>query len=222
MTHYMAELALTGQPVLVVGGGKVARRKLTGLLQTGARITVIAPQVCEAIKQLDQQEQIAWQMDHFSADLLDGQQPGQPHWRLVFAATGEAPLNRQIATLCAAKGLLCNSADGTTENGFHVPAMVRQGPITIGVATGGLSPALSRILKSRVEAALEPGWGGLVTLFGAMRDEVKRRLPQAQSRYTFWRQIALDAEAQQRFESTDNRNWFNKQLNAAEKGQEEH
>ncbi|MEG3638130.1 precorrin-2 dehydrogenase/sirohydrochlorin ferrochelatase family protein [Magnetococcus sp. PR-3] len=206
MAHYMAELILTGRPVLVIGGGKVAQRKLRSLLPSGAQLTVMAPQICADMTTHVQTGLVTHLAQAFDPKILE-----QP-WALVFAATGEAERNRQIALLCAQKGLLCNSADGPEVSGFIVPAVVRRGDVTVGVSTGGLSPSLSRLLKERIERWLEPGWGEVVEVFGAMRQTVLQRIPIAENRYRFWRETSLAAEAEERFAKTDNQKWFKQKL----------
>ncbi|ABK46102.1 precorrin-2 dehydrogenase [Magnetococcus marinus MC-1] len=207
MAHYMAELILTGRPVLVIGGGQVAQRKLRGLMPSGACITVVAPHLSDEIAQLVTTGQLEHWAEPFTPTQLE------PHWSLIFAATGDGALNRQIALLCAEKGYFCNSADGPEVSGFIVPAVVRRGDVTVAVSTGGLSPSLSRLLKERIEAWLEPGWGELAQLFGAMRQTVLARIPHAATRYRFWRHIALAAQQEQRFnQQTDSRAWFENKL----------
>ncbi|MBF0426947.1 MAG: bifunctional precorrin-2 dehydrogenase/sirohydrochlorin ferrochelatase [Magnetococcales bacterium] len=207
MTHYMAELILTGRPVLMIGGGKVARRKLAGLLECGARVRVIAPEldpwIAERVPAM-----ITHQAEVFDpAHLQDGALPV-----LVFAATGDARLNREIAFLCQERGLLCNSADDPGVSGFLVAAVVRRGALVIGVGSGGLSPALSRLLKERLDRWLEVGWGGLVRLFGGERDLVRGTLRDPEARQRFWRETALAAERERRYEQADNTAWFRARL----------
>ncbi|MBF0623339.1 MAG: bifunctional precorrin-2 dehydrogenase/sirohydrochlorin ferrochelatase [Magnetococcales bacterium] len=211
MPHYMAELVLTDQPVLMVGGGRVARRKLAGLQAAGARIRVVAPELDPWIA-----GQVAdGVLDHVPEAFVEAHLEARPRPVLVFAATATATLNRTIAAACRQRGLLCNSADDPEASGFLVPAVVRRGTVTVAVATQGRSPALSRLLKERIEAWLEPGWGPLAGLFGAMRQRVRERLPEGEQRQRFWRATALAAAAEQRFRQEDNHAWFQDRLDRA-------
>lgn len=212
MPNYMAELILTNRRILLVGGGKVARRKLTGLLTAQADILIVAPNLESEIELLVQQKKVAYIASEFNTELLDT----TPGFSLVFAATGQATTNRQIAKLCAERGLLCNSADDPRVSGFLVPAMVRRGPVTVAVGTQGASPALSRLLKERIDSWLEPGWGELTELFGSMRDKVKERITPISKRQNFWRTTALAIDKEQRFKQADNREWLEKRLQDAE------
>ncbi|MBF0215179.1 MAG: bifunctional precorrin-2 dehydrogenase/sirohydrochlorin ferrochelatase [Magnetococcales bacterium] len=189
MPHYMAELVLAGRQTLVVGGGRVARRKIEGLLITGARVTVVAPALDPLVaSRVAAGEVIHWP-ECFSEALLDR----EPRPVLVFAATDRAERNREVAALCAQRGLWCNSADDPGSSGFLVPAMVRRGEVVVAVGSGGRSPALSRVLKERIEAWLEPGWGGLAQAFGRWRGPVTQRIPDDETRQNFWRATALEA-----------------------------
>ncbi len=209
MPHYMAELILTNREVLLIGGGSVAKRKLSGLLTCEANVLIISPRLDPEIAHWVQQKKVRHSKTVFNPEMLDA----RPGYALVFAATGEAATNRMIAGLCAQRGILCNSADDPGVSGFLVPAMVRRGPVTIGVGTQGASPALSRLLKERIDAWLEPGWGELARLFGAMRQEVKERIGVIKQRQDFWRDTALAVEREERFKKSDNRKWFEERLN---------
>ncbi|MBF0449075.1 MAG: bifunctional precorrin-2 dehydrogenase/sirohydrochlorin ferrochelatase [Magnetococcales bacterium] len=211
MPHYMAELVLTDRPVLLVGGGRVAERKLSGLLTCDAQVFVLSPQLTPAIELLAQQQKIHYIQTEFKVEMLTH----HPAYLLVFAATNQKHLNQYIARECAKLGLLCNSADEPDVSGFLVPATIRQGPVTVGIGTEGQSPALSRLLKEQIEVSLSPGWGALARLFGAMRNTVKEQIGAVENRQDFWRQTALAAARENRPEKPDNQAWFDQRLQEA-------
>ncbi|MBF0158791.1 MAG: bifunctional precorrin-2 dehydrogenase/sirohydrochlorin ferrochelatase [Magnetococcales bacterium] len=209
MTHsYMAELALEGRLVWLIGAGKVANRKLDGLLPCGARVVVFAPQAHGRIAELAATGQIVHHQQPFDLVLLE--QTPRP-W-LVFAATDDGPFNRAIAQACSHLGLLCNSADDAEVSGFRVPAVVRQGAVTVAVASSGLSPALSRLLKERIENWLESGWHSLAAVFGTMRPLVQQQLADPLLRQRFWRHMAQQAATEQRYRYQDNQPWFKQRM----------
>lgn len=208
MRHYMAELILTHKELLVIGGGAVARRKIAGLLPCGGHILVVAPRLDLEVAGWVAEGRLAYQQAVFLPELLDR----EPAYCLVFAATGDREVNRQIALACAARGLWCNSADDPGVSGFLVPATVRRGPVTVAVGTQGESPALSRLLKERLERWLESGWGPLAQVFGSMRERVKAEIHPIARRQCFWRQTALAAERENRFDHQENAEWFEAQL----------
>ena len=208
MVGYMTEMVLEGRPVLCIGGGQVALRKLSGLLVCGPEITVVAPEWHPGIVALAEAGRIVCRTEPFSPALLEA----LPRPVLVFAATGEERLNREIARQAAQRDLFCNSADDPESSGFLVPAMVRRGPVVVAVSTGGNSPALARLLKERLEVWLEPGWGSLALLFGALRDRVKRSLPDPVVRQSFWRATCLAVAQERRFERGDHEEWLKARL----------
>ncbi|MBF0195438.1 MAG: bifunctional precorrin-2 dehydrogenase/sirohydrochlorin ferrochelatase [Magnetococcales bacterium] len=212
MSNYMAELILTNREVLLIGGGTVALRKLTGLLITGARVLIVSPKLDPQIAKLVQEKRVEYLNASFGPQLLEH----KPRYTLVFAATSIAETNRQIAKICAKEGILCNSADDPKVSGFLVPAMVRRGPITVGVGTKGESPALSRLIKERIDSWLEPGWGELAQLFGFMRSDVKKRINPIKKRQDFWRNTTLAVAKEERFKKTDNKEWLEKRICDAE------
>ena len=213
MIGYMAEMVLEGRPVLFFGGGQVALRKLTGLLPCGPCITVVAPELHPQVAKMADAGQCSYRATVFSASLLDD----LPVPVLVFAATGAAELNKEIARQCGQRGILCNSADDPKSSSFRVPAVLRRGPVTLAIATNGCSPALSRLLKERLDAWLDPGWGSLAELFGSMRTLVKKTFPDSLVRQTFWRDTCLAVARERRFEKTSNVRWFEERISQANK-----
>lgn len=186
--YYVAELLLTDREVVIFGGGTVARRKIAGLLPCGARVTVIAPELAPELEELVHEGRLNHVAEPFHPRHLER----QPVPVLIFAATSAAGLNQEIARQAAQMGLWCNSADLPEASGFLVPAVTRRGPVTVAVSTSGRSPALARLLKERIEAWLEPGWGRLAETFGLMRARVHQEIP-AKERPAFWRMTARDA-----------------------------
>ncbi len=144
---YPVVLDLTGVPVLLVGGGNIASRKAEGLLQAGARLTVVAPAVLPALAAAAAEVR---ERRYGAAD-LDGHQ-------LVMTATDDPAVNAQVATDARARDMWVNSADDPTNCTFILPAVTRRGPVVVAVGTDGASPALARYLRDRIATEiLTPG-----------------------------------------------------------------
>jgi precorrin-2 dehydrogenase/sirohydrochlorin ferrochelatase len=143
LKHYPIFVDLQDRPVLVVGAGKVALRKTKGLLEAGARVTVVAPE-CEA-----EFEELPVRLvrRRFRASDLAGAM-------LIFAATDDRMTNHRIGIAAKGKGVLANIADNASECGFIVPARVQRGSIHIAVSTGGESPRLAAELRKKLEDVL--------------------------------------------------------------------
>lgn len=139
---YPAFLKLTGLPVVVVGGGPVAASKLDGLLEAGARVTVIAPEICEVIRT----REVTLVERAFRPAHLAG-----ARW-VVAAAT--PPVNREVADAAAARGLFVNAVDDTASATAYLGGVVRRGEVEIAISTGGLAPAIAGLLREALDALL--------------------------------------------------------------------
>jgi precorrin-2 dehydrogenase / sirohydrochlorin ferrochelatase len=143
LKHYPIFLSLKDRSVLVVGAGKVALRKARGLLEAGARVTVIAPEWDEEFESLP----VRLVQRRFRATDLSGHV-------LVFAATNDRLTNHRIGIAAKGKGVFANIADSSEECDFVVPARVHRSGIQIAVSTGGENPRLSAELRRKLEEML--------------------------------------------------------------------
>ena len=139
MKSYPIMLDLTNKAVVVIGGGRIAYRKIVGLLQAGAKITVISPEINPKIEELIIAERITWHKKEFEQDDLDSA-------FIVIAATDNHLVNNQVA-LSAGVHQLVNVVDDQSLSNFHVPAKLTRGNLTISVATGGASPTLAKVIR---------------------------------------------------------------------------
>jgi precorrin-2 dehydrogenase / sirohydrochlorin ferrochelatase len=143
LKHYPIFLSLKDRSVLVVGAGKVALRKTRGLLEAGARVTVVAPEWDNEFNELSVRR-----IDRrFRASDLSGHV-------LVFAATDDRLTNHRISIAAKGKGVFANIADSAEECDFVVPARIHRGSVQIAVSTGGENPRLSAELRRKLEEAL--------------------------------------------------------------------
>ncbi len=138
MPEYPIFVKLSGLPVLIVGGGKVALRKARGLLECGALVTVLSPEFEPGFESLPGITKIS---RLYAEGWLS--QPANPRWRLVFAATNNPQANGQVGTDAAAAGIFCCRCDDAGQGEFTGAAIARRGLITIALSTGGASPALA-------------------------------------------------------------------------------
>lgn len=152
----MIELQPSAGPVLVVGGGAVALRRVRNLSDGGFRIAVIAPAILDEIRGLPG---VTW----FTRAFIDTDIPdGESRWALVLACTGEREVNRRIGEAARAHAIPVVVADSQDESTFFTPATLRDGGLQVAVSTGGADPALAKALRERVAAALGPGWSNVV------------------------------------------------------------
>ena len=143
--YYPIFLDLRSKPVLVIGGGKVALRKVKGLLEAQARVTVISPKVHDDLRALP----IKIMEREYQAGDLQGN-------ALVFATTDNRAVNAQIAQDAAFLGIPSNIADAPGECGFLVPARLAEGGVQIAVSTGGTNPRRAVAIRNRIKEMLGP------------------------------------------------------------------
>lgn len=174
---------LEGRPCLVVGGGAVGLQKVRGLLECGARVTVVAPDVRSELQELADHAQIVWHQRAYTAQDIEGQQ-------LVIAATNEPGINHVIYQDAAAAGVLANAVDDPPYCDFYFGSVVRRGPLQIGISTAGESPALAQRLRLQLEELLDDGIGSWLARLGALRREVLTAHPAGEGRNRLLRTLA--------------------------------
>jgi len=143
LRYYPIFLDLRDLPVLVVGAGKVALRKTRGLVDAGARVTVVALRQEPGFDSLP----VRMVKRRFRVADMAGA-------RLVFAATDDRRTNRRIAMAARSQGIFANIADSAEECGFIVPARVGRGDLQIAISTGGVSPRVAADLRRKLEKIL--------------------------------------------------------------------
>ena len=158
-------LDVSGKPCLVVGGGEVAERKVRALLAAGAEVTIVSPGLGEALEAIARRGEV----HHLARRWRRGEMAG---FALVYAATGDASLHREIAAEAGELGIPINVADTPELCSFIAPAVIRRGDLQIAISTSGASPALA----ARIRRELEPRLGlEYVRLLEVMR-AARRRL----------------------------------------------
>jgi cobalt-precorrin 5A hydrolase/precorrin-3B C17-methyltransferase len=128
---------------VVVGGGQVGERKVTGLLAAAARVCLVSPTATARLQSLAEAREIEWLARPYQSGDLAGA-------LLVFAATDQRQVNAQIAQEAKAARILCNVADAPAEGDFHVPAVLRTDDLVIAVGTGGEQPRRARLVRDLI------------------------------------------------------------------------
>ena len=165
MSYYPVSLDLKGRFCIVVGGGKVAERKVRGLLACEAEVQVISPQLTPGLTELFRGGRLTWQdRDYRSGDLEGG--------FLVIAATDNEQVQQQTYDEAEKRNILINVADVPARCNFILPATVRQGDVTISISTGGKSPALAKQLRQQLEKKFGPEYKTVADILGGLRGEI--------------------------------------------------
>jgi len=181
-------LDLRGRRVLVVGGGDVAARKVTALLDAHAEVAVVTPALDASLAPLVRTQRIHHLDTTFAPHQLDDA------W-LVVAATDDPTVNRAVAEAAAARRLWVNVVDDAELASAHLPARVQRGPLQIAISSGGSAPMLARHLREQLEAQFDESLATLAQLFVGLRSRLRARLPNLSNRRAYFRR-ALDGRVQ--------------------------
>lgn len=181
MDYLPVFLQLRDRPVLVVGGGRVAARKVELLRRTGAKITVVAPELADELRELATRGELQYVNTVFSPEHVTGT-------AAVVAATGVPEVNAAVSAAARAQNIPVNAVDDPAVSTFIFPAIVDRSPILIAISSGGQAPVLARRIREQMEAFLPARLGALARFMGERRKAVKRALRTA-ARRSFWERI---------------------------------
>jgi len=159
-------LKLAARPCLVVGAGAIAESKISGLLETGARVRVVAPEATTQIRSWAASKNIEWHQRSFQPADLKGM-------FLVVAATSSTELHERIYKEATQRGLLCNVVDVPALCDFYYPSVVQRGALQIAISTAGQSPALAQRLRKQLEDQFGPEYEEWLVQLGESRDKVR-------------------------------------------------
>ncbi len=167
-TYYPVFLNISGKRCVVVGGGQVALRKVRTLLEHGASVEAISPELCPELIELAKSGQIRTFRRHYQeGDLQDA--------IIAIAATDDNNTNLEVVKEARRKAVLVNVVDDAECSDFIVPSYMRRGDVTIAISTAGRSPALARKIRTRLEKDFGDEYASLALLLDEVRAEVKRQ-----------------------------------------------
>ncbi|MDN3701742.1 NAD(P)-dependent oxidoreductase [Vibrio artabrorum] len=180
MRYFPMFLDVENKPILVVGGGEVACRKVDSLLRAGASVTLVSPKVAPYLKQLIDDGKLHWIQNFYSSQIIS------KNYLQVWATTDNPSLNHQVYNDAKKLGILVNVVDDLPYCDFITPSMINRGRIQIAISSGGASPVLVRNIREKLETVL-PQNIGLIADFGASkRNSIKASFPTVDERRKFW------------------------------------
>ncbi|MGF1841171.1 NAD(P)-dependent oxidoreductase [Vibrio atlanticus] len=180
MRYFPMFLDVENKPILVVGGGEVACRKVDSLLRAGANVTLVSPKVAPYLKDLADEDKLRWVQNFYSSQLIS------KNYLQVWATTDNPNLNHQVHNDAKKMGILVNVVDDLPYCDFITPSMINRGRIQIAISSGGASPVLVRNIREKLETVL-PQNIGLIADFGASkRNSIKESFPTVDERRKFW------------------------------------
>lgn len=180
MRYFPLFLDLVNKPVLVVGGGEVASRKVEALLKAGADVTIVSPSLVGFLDKLAQEQQVRWIQRFYSSDIVTNS------FIQVWATTDNPELNHQVYKDAKELGILVNVVDDKPYCDFITPSMINRGRIQIAISSGGASPVLIRNIREKLEAILPQNMGLMAEFANSKRNSIKEALPSVDLRRKFW------------------------------------
>jgi siroheme synthase-like protein len=166
---------LADRPCLVIGAGTVAAAKIASLLESDARVTVVAPRANAEVQDLAVAGKLRWSPREFAPADLDG-------IFLVIAATSDPQVNRAVYLEAQRRGILVNSVDDPPNCDFYFAAVVRRGDLQIAISTAGESPAVAQRLRQELDESLDASAGDWLRLIGALRRGIMAKHPPSEER----------------------------------------
>ena len=167
-TYYPVYLDLTGKPVVVIGGGQIAERKVLVLLESDARVTVVSPELTDGLASLAESGRIQSVRRAYRHGDLAGA-------FLAIIGTDDSATNQEAAAEARAAHVLVNAVDDIANCDFIAPAVIRRGDLTVALSTNGKSPAMARWARQELESVLTPEYGDLLKVLEHVRIELRRK-----------------------------------------------
>ena len=172
MAYFPFFIDIENKKILIIGGGNVALRKAEKLVQFGADIVVVAPEICAELERLAGVKLIRRRFENKDISTAFA----------VIAATDDRQLNARIYALCTDLGILVNTVDDPENCGFYFPALVRKNNVTVGISTGGTSPVFARYLREKTEELLDAKTLAAGDILAKYRPLIKQRFSTEEQR----------------------------------------
>lgn len=166
--YYPIFLNLKNKKGVVVGGGEVAERKVKGLYEKGALVTVISPALTAALETMAARGEISVEKREYRKHDLKGAV-------IAIAATDDRATNLEVAREGAARGILVNVVDDAEHSDFILPSVAQRGDVVLAVSTSGRSPALARKLRTELEGHLRNEISEIAVIISEVRQELKKQ-----------------------------------------------
>ncbi|MDF2944293.1 MAG: siroheme synthase, N-terminal domain [Herbinix sp.] len=196
MAYFPFYIEITNKICVVIGGGRIAHRKIEILAEFGTIIIVIAPRICEDIymlqktyaeKDIDGKQHIILRNREFiDEDILEAD--------FVVAATDNAVLNSHISTLCKINNKLVNVVDVKEECSFIFPSIIKKEDLVVAISTGGNNPSIAAKMKQDIEAIIPDYYEALIELLGQYREYIKNEVHTPENRKQIYQELIHLAE----------------------------
>lgn len=182
---YSMNLRISGRNAVVIGGGKVAHRKVLGLLDAGAKVKVVSPELTRELMGLAAEGEISWQAVKYTKKDLEGA-------LLVIAATNDTETNLAVKK-DASPHQLVNLTDNPEQSDFQVPSVMKRGKLMIAVSTSGASPVLAKKICGQLEQTFDEKYESYLEFLAVSRKEIKAAVKDETAKRKLLREIAKES-----------------------------
>ena len=184
MKYFPFFLQLDKLPCLIIGGGDVAERKIDLLIKANADITIVSIEFTNYILEVAKKNNIKCITQEYSDNILK-----ENKYKFVIAATNNVSLNEKIARDCDKQNIIINVVDQPEICDFIFPSILERGDITVAVSTGGASPVLARVLRTKLETMVPSNYGKLAEIVSKNRINVRNKMKKFSSNKIFWEKM---------------------------------
>ena len=179
MEHLPIFINLKQKPVLVVGGGDIALRKINLLIKAQASVNCLSPLFCDEIASLSADKSVNLIQKSFEPDDIK-------NYSIIIASTDDSLVNSSISELAKKANIPVNVVDSPELSSFIMPSIVDRSPVIIAVSSAGKAPVLARIIRAKLETVIPSAYGLLAEIAGEYRQKVKNRFSNIKDRRAFW------------------------------------
>ena len=184
MKYFPLNIELNKKLILLIGGGEVAERKLDLLVKAKAQVIIMSPTFTDYLQTFSDRAELTFVDSEYKTSILD-----EYKFSFVIAATNNEDLNKKIAKDANDKNILVNVVDRPEICDFIFPSILERGPVTVSVSTGGASPVLARMLRTKLETSIPGGYGKLAKIVSDNRVVVRKKFKNFKSNRIFWEEI---------------------------------
>ena len=181
MAYFPFYMDISDKKCLVVGGGKIASRKVEVLIQFDIEIKVIATSICDEINKLNNNKLTICKRNFMDEDIRNAD--------FIIAATNNNELNTHISDICKKNNILVNVVDVKEECNFIFPAIIKREELVIAISTGGNSPAMAAKIKKNTELAIPDYYGDLIETLGECREFIKNEIANSEIRKQVYNEL---------------------------------
>ncbi len=180
MNYYPIMLNIAGKKCVIIGGGRVAFRKVSSLIEHNASVSVISHDLCDEFEKI--RDKITWIPRNYEQGDVRGAS-------LVFSATNDRRVDKQVCEEAKALGIPVNVADTAELCDFITPSQIKQGDLTIAISTNGKSPMFAKKIRQELEQEFDSHYADFLDLLGELRKQSVREIPDQLTRKALYRDI---------------------------------